>query len=116
LDIGNTTFNQNAVVPLAIDAAHQRIYVANHDEGKLVVINALTNAKTDVPLVSSPTSVAVNEATNRIYVFASEDNSLSIVDGVTLTVKARGILPMALTSMAVDPATSRILTSNFGDV
>src|SRR5207237_8224211 len=50
IDIGNTTFNQNAVVPLTVDAVHQRIYVVNHDEGKLVVINALTNSKTDVSL------------------------------------------------------------------
>jgi YVTN family beta-propeller protein len=65
-----------------------------------------------VPVGFYPVGVAVNQASNRVYVPNSGDNTLSVLDGATNSVLATipvGRLPCAI---AVNPATDRVYVSN----
>ena len=66
---------------------------------------------------SSPSGVAVNSFTNRVYVANSGSNTVSVIDGASDVVIATvalgpGRMPIEL---AVNEATNRVYVTNFGD-
>jgi YVTN family beta-propeller protein len=77
------------------------------------VIDGATNTTSTVPVGTNPTAVAVNTATNKVYVANQGSNSLTVIDGATngtATVSV-GTQPVAV---AVDEVTNKIFVANFG--
>jgi len=83
----------NAVRPhaLGLDETTNKVYVANagdypdggENPGSVTVIDAATNSTVTIidPKAKTPTAVAVNPATNKIYVVNSGSNNLTVIAG-----------------------------------
>jgi YVTN family beta-propeller protein len=63
----------------------------------------------------NPIGVAVNPATNRIYVTNNADDTVSVIDGTTNTVIATVDVGDYPDGIAVNPTTNRIYVANAGD-
>jgi YVTN family beta-propeller protein len=98
---------------LAVNSATRRVYIANACGPGISVVDAITHAvAADVNLRGTPWSVAVDEATDRIY--AGVGNAVKVVDGLTYAViatvdLAEGSGPI---DVAVDSAGSRAYVAN----
>ena len=71
---------------IAIDAAANRIYVANESSNTVTVVDGTTNAAQSVTVGPRPQYIAVNPATHRVYVSQGGDSSQSVIDPATLAV------------------------------
>lgn len=118
---------------VAVDAANSTIYVVNFEDSSVSVVNAatcnvtrLTGCARPVATVhvgDAPTGVAVDTATNTVYVANSVDGSVSVIDAATCNAKqtsgcastpptvAVGSGPQALD---VDQATDTVYVTNLG--
>jgi YVTN family beta-propeller protein len=99
---------------VAVDATRDRIYVGGDG---LAVIDGSTNSVIATAPTIVGTPVAVNPATNRLYVMRFIDSSVSVVDGETLTLVNTIIPPGGgheLRGLAVNPATNRVYVSDSG--
>lgn len=76
---------------IAVNAATNRIYVANEFSNDVTVIDGTTNAVATVPVGPRPQYIAVSAVTNRIFVSNGGDATLSVIDGATLAVKTLAI-------------------------
>src|SRR5688572_21705252 len=63
---------------------------------------------------TTPSAIAVNPVTNKVYVANDGSNNVSVIDGATHTSTpvAVGNRPLWL---AVNPETNRVFVGNFGD-
>src|SRR5271165_209042 len=78
---------------VAVDGATNTVYVANTGDGTVSVINGATcdgsnssgcaNAPATVTVGNAPTGIAVNAATNSIYVTNQADNTVSVINGAS---------------------------------
>jgi DNA-binding beta-propeller fold protein YncE len=133
-------------VGAALDSGTNTIYVANQDDGNLSVINAATcNARvssgcatrwTTAATGDNPLSVAVDQATDTVYVAnASPQNNpdgsaesldgstLSVIDGVHCNASSTSSCSSASTinvgqgpaAIAIDESTNTIYVTNFDD-
>ncbi|MHB9131571.1 MAG: hypothetical protein ACYDBB_10845 [Armatimonadota bacterium] len=71
---------------VAVNSATGQVYVCNAMDKSLYVVDSITNTFTKaVPLgeKGEPTRVAVDPATNRVYVTLRESNALCVLDGNT---------------------------------
>lgn len=80
----------------------------------LLCVSVFSSAQTlvtTVPTGSNPVAVAVNPATNKIYVVNQNSNSVTVIDGATYNTAtiSVGASPNAL---AINPATNRIYVVN----
>ncbi len=101
---------------IEVNPITNKIYVANGPpsvelQTKVTVIDGATNATQTVNVGAVPWAIAVNQATNKIYVTNLGDNSTSIIDGATNTVQtvAVGRSPKGV---AVNPITNEIYVAN----
>ena len=69
---------------IAIDAAMNRIYVANEWSHTVTVIDGVTHAAQSVAVGPRPQYIAVNPATHRVYVSHGGDSSQMVIDPATL--------------------------------
>lgn len=77
---------------IAVNAAANRIYVANELSGDVTVIDGASNAVVATVAVGpSPQYIAVSPATNRVFVSNAGDATLSVIDGATLAVRTLAI-------------------------
>jgi len=85
--------------------------VANYDTNNVTVINGTTNATTTVAVGTNPVAVAVNPATNTIYVANYGSANVTVINGATnaTTTVAVGTNPHGV---AVNPVTNKIYVSN----
>ena len=88
-----------------------RVYVANGIGNSVTVIDgASSTVVATVPVGNFPVDIAVNPASNRVYVTNAsfDDQSLSVIDGVSNTILST--IPLAGTpaGLAVDATTGRI--------
>ncbi|HEX5502868.1 MAG TPA: choice-of-anchor D domain-containing protein, partial [Thermomicrobiales bacterium] len=112
----------------AIDPTTGRIYVANDTSGTISVIDSASNtvvATIPIPRgIPVPMGVAVNPATNRVYVTylsSVTSTAVAVIDGATNTVVTT--IPLASTTccaagtfgVAVDPATNRVYVAVASD-
>jgi len=67
-----------------------------------------------VPTGQSPSVVAVNPATHKVYVANEGDLTLSVLDGVALRVIATLPIGIGSHALAVNPTTNRIYVANLG--
>jgi len=101
---------------LVLNARTGKVYAVDPYGGAVVVFDAARQASSRIAVGASPVAIAVNEATNRIYVANAGAGTVSVVDGesnaVTANVKV-GDRPYAI---AANPATNKIYVSvAFGD-
>ena len=76
---------------IGINKATNTIYVSNHDDNTLSVINGATCNRSNTSSCSqpqpttavgtTPQQIAVDEITNTIYVVNQDDNTMSVIDG-----------------------------------
>ena len=68
---------------IEVNPSTNKIYVANHDDGTVSVINGKNNTKIgkDIPVGKGPSYIAINPSTNKIYVTNSLSNTVSVIDG-----------------------------------
>lgn len=114
---------------VAVNAVTDKVYVANYGydwpadpeavpdpafPSTVSVIDGVTNGVTTVDVGRQPDAVAVNSATNRIYVANSGDANVSVINGVTLSVTTvdTGSSPIAA---VVNAANSKTYVVNAGD-
>ncbi len=85
-------------------------------DGKLVVVSGATRSFTVIPdsrfAGGTPVGVAVNAATNRIYV-ATSDGRLTVIDGATNALTPFAI-PMGSHSIGVNPVTNKVYLHDGG--
>lgn len=76
------------------------------------VVEADSNIAT-IPVGTSPTAIAINEATNKIYVLHQQSNNVWVIDGTnnSTTIVPVGTTP---TAIAVNPVTNKVYVSNSG--
>ncbi len=119
---------------VGVNATTNRIYVNNSGSNNISVIDGATNTEIDtdgnpgngitrIPVGSGPAGLAVNPATNRIYVSNQMTNNVSVIDGATNTEidtdgdPGNGITRIPVGSgpvgVAVNPTTNRIYVNNF---
>jgi YVTN family beta-propeller protein len=65
---------------IAVNAATNKIYVANTNSNNVTVIDGATNMASTVSAGSSPQAIAVNAATNKIYVANYSSNNVTVID------------------------------------
>jgi DNA-binding beta-propeller fold protein YncE len=133
-DSTTTVTDPNACAPagadsrgfaVAVNSATDKIYVANARSGNVTVINGATNSTSTVtdPNAFNPSAVAVDEATNMIYIANEgcsdkqsgcfEPGSVTVIDGATnsamTVVDPNANAPFAV---AVNPTTDEIYVGN----
>jgi YVTN family beta-propeller protein len=69
---------------IAVDAASNRIYVANEFSHTVSVVDGVTHAAQTIAVGPRPQYIAVNPATRRVYVSHGGDSSQMVIDPVTL--------------------------------
>jgi DNA-binding beta-propeller fold protein YncE len=126
--------NTNSLTPfaIAVNPATNKIYVANRvsdftagaSPGNITEIDGATNSTTTItdPNAISPYSVAVNSATNKIYVANGGDypglnhGNITVIDGATNAITTltdpNALAPRAV---AVNEATNKIYVANGND-
>ena len=65
---------------VAVNPETNKIYVANTGADTVTVIDGVTNSTTSVPVGANPIILAVNSATNEIYVVG---DTITVIDGAT---------------------------------
>jgi YVTN family beta-propeller protein len=107
---------------IAVDPATDTIYVINvcgtdstcTSAGSVSVINGATDAVVaTVPVGTDPDVVAVNAATNKIYVTNEDSNNVTIIDGISNSSSTLAVETDPVNAV-VNPATNQIYVSNLG--
>ena len=104
----NNTINLEtgpAIRAVAVNPETNRIFVVNATSNTISVFDGATNLATAVE-IAGPAAIAVNSATNRIYV-AARGNKLAVIDGAN---NAITIVPLAseAAALSVNPVTNQI--------
>ena len=119
---------------LAVNRHTDTVYVANTADGTVSVIDGATcnahvtwgcrKAAATVVVGNGPFALAVNEATNTVYVANGDANTVSVIDGATCNATRRsgcGHTPATITvgngpfGVAVNQATDTVYVTNNGD-
>lgn len=79
--IADARFAGTTPVGVAVNAATNQVYVAA-DDGKLTVIDGMSNARTPIAIPVGLSSVGVNPVTNKVYVHGGASGSPTILDGL----------------------------------
>jgi YVTN family beta-propeller protein len=110
---------------IAVNTVTNRIYVMNRrgtpsgNPGSVTVVNGADNSViTDVPVGEFPLAIAVNEATNKVYVACcnvadAAQRQVWVIDGATHATTQVPVGPFAK-AIAVNPVTNRIYVANGG--
>jgi DNA-binding beta-propeller fold protein YncE len=93
---------------ISVDNTRNRIYVANHDDKSLSVINGASRAVVNVHLgTMTPNSVAVNPLATRVYLVDETNGFLETVDGRTFAAQTSPLSLANTTVAVVDPMRDR---------
>lgn len=100
-------------VSIAVNSVTNKIYVSVVDGSCVGVIDGATNAVTLVPMGAYPGMIAVNPATNKIYV-CDYASGVKVIDGATngLTTVPLPISPDAIDFVTVNPVTNMIYVAD----
>jgi YVTN family beta-propeller protein len=112
-----STSLRNAARAIAVNTKTQKAYAVSASQNAVVVYGPEKKTTATIKVGKSPVALAINEATNRIYVANNGSGSVSVIDGandeVAVTISV-GALPYVL---AVNPVANKIFVSNtFSDV
>ncbi|MHA7965581.1 YncE family protein [Paenibacillus sp. CAU 1782] len=112
---------------IAVNPVTNKIYVTNggrvnvdgsfDDEGSVSVIDGASNkTKATVKVGAGPRALAVNQATNKIYVANMLSDNVSVMDGATNKVIATVKAGSSPEDVAVNPVTNKIyVINNYGN-
>lgn len=107
--VGGAVFS--AIVAVNEDTGH--VYVADWHDGTVTVLDSSGNPLDTITLVDRPSGMAVNTATNKLYV-ATNGNNVLVVDGATNAIISTITSPniVAPGAVAVNPTTNTIYVAN----
>ncbi len=112
------TFVPTGKIPsaVALNPATGRLYVVNHGDDTVTVIDAAARKPlATVPVGAQPQAVAIDAKANRIYVANTHGDTITVIDGdtntATQTLKT-GRNPYAL---AVDPDNNTLYVALYGE-
>jgi YVTN family beta-propeller protein len=97
---------------MAVDEAAGKLYVTRAGNAELAIVDEASGSVTNIPTGATPCAVAVNPATNRIYVVNHDDDTVTVIDardGKTLATPPVGKNPQGI---AVDTKANRIYVAN----
>jgi YVTN family beta-propeller protein len=97
---------------IVLNAAAHKIYAVDQAHGAVVVINSRTGVARSIATGTHPDAIAVNNATNRIYVVNSGDGNVSVIDGAVDQVTGTIKTDRRLYYIAVNEATNKAYISN----
>lgn len=103
---------------IAANPTSGNVYVARGNSVVVMTLNIGTNSSptvlASIPVGTNPVGVAVDTATNRVYVANSGSNDVSVIDGSTNAVVTKIADPAAVhpVAIAVNPATNLIYVAN----
>jgi YVTN family beta-propeller protein len=97
---------------IVLNAAAHKIYAVDQAHGAVVVINSRTGAAKSIATGTHPDAIAVNNATNRIYVVNSGDGNVSVIDGTVDQVTGTIKTDRRPYYIAVNEATNKAYVSN----
>jgi YVTN family beta-propeller protein len=101
---------------VTVNSVTNKVYVANRQTERVIVIDGATNDTTSVPLggtEGADYALAVNPVTNKVYVTNYQDGDMTVIDGATndTTLVCTGEEPRAI---AVNPVTNKIYVADRG--
>jgi YVTN family beta-propeller protein len=97
---------------VAVDAALNRIYVANHASNNVTVLDGASGATFAIAVGQGPSHVAVNPVTSKVYVSNVRDGSTSVIDPGTNAVTP--ILTGGSGVLSIDETRNRIYNTRTG--
>ena len=100
------------VQAVVINPRSHKVYAIDQRGAAVVVVDDTTGARHAVKVGDAPEAIAINVATNRVYVANRASGTVSVIDGATDAVVATvkvGARPFAL---AADATTNRVYVSN----
>jgi YVTN family beta-propeller protein len=113
----SSTSLRNAARAIAVNAKTRKAYAVSESQDAIVVYDPGKKTTATIKVGKSPVALAINEATNGIYVANNGSGSVSVIDGANDALAANidvGALPYVL---AVNPVANKIFVSNtFSDV
>jgi YVTN family beta-propeller protein len=97
---------------MAVDEAAGKLYVTRAGKAELAVVDESSGSVTNIATGATPCAVAINPATNLIYVVNHDDNAVTVIDPTqskpVATVKV-GEKPQGI---AIDAKSNRIYVAN----
>jgi parallel beta-helix repeat protein len=97
---------------LALNATTNRLYVVDHLNDNVTMLDALTLAPMATTILpDGPSATAINVTQNRLYVSSVLDKSITALNGDTLAVESSVKLPLHAYFMEVDEFESRVYTT-----
>ena len=101
---------------VAVNPVTHRAYVAIDNQGNevsMAIVDGATNATTSIGVESEPWAVAVNPATNMIYVANFDDDDVTVIDGATNQKVGDPSTGEGPDALVVDPVNNLIYVANF---
>ncbi len=105
-------------VAMALDPIANKVYIVDLDNSDVVVIDGATLNIATVPVGMDPDAIAVNTATNQIYVAnvcanpSCVNGTVSVIDGATLQVSATVNVGVNPNDIAINELTDQIYVTN----
>jgi YVTN family beta-propeller protein len=96
---------------IVYDSFTRRVFAANGESGSLTVIDAAKNEVLTTVVIGGKLEFAAVDNKGRLYVNVEDQNTLAVIDAVTLSVIARYDLSASCdepTGLSIDPATERL--------
>jgi YVTN family beta-propeller protein len=97
---------------MAVDEVAGKLFVTRAGNSELAIVDEASGSVTNIASGATPCAVAVNQATNLIYVVNHEDNTVAVIDGTQGKAFAMVKVGEKPQGIAVDPLTNRIYVAN----
>ncbi|NPV90600.1 MAG: beta-propeller fold lactonase family protein [Firmicutes bacterium] len=108
----------NDIRDLVVNPDTDKVYIAHYTAKKLIVINGADNTFKTISLPDAPSAIALNRATNRVYVCMPEVSvhQMTVINGADDSVITTLDVDYYPNSLAVNPSTNRVyVTSSTGN-
>ena len=97
---------------MAVDEARGKLYVTRAGNAELAIVDEASGSVANITTGATPCAVAVNPATNLVYVVNHEDDTVTVVDGIQGKALATVEVGKKPQGIAVDPKANRIYVAN----
>jgi YVTN family beta-propeller protein len=97
---------------MAVDEAAGKLYVTRAGNAQLAIVDEASGGVTNVATGAIPCAVAMNQATNLVYVANHEDNTVTVIDGTQGKAVATVDVGKKPQGIAIDAKANRIYVAN----
>jgi YVTN family beta-propeller protein len=97
---------------MVVNEAAGKLYVTRAGNAELAIVDEASESVTNIATGAIPCAVAVNPATNLVYVVNHEDNTVTVIDGTQGKVSATVQVGKKPQGIAVDAKANRIYVAN----